>query len=133
MIAGFPGETDEEHRATLDFIEGLPLAYLHVFSFSAREGTEAGKSTDTVADSAIHHRARELRALGEAKARAFRASQKGRALRVLTLDRKNRDWTPAITGNFLKVKLAGLWPRNSWMDIIFNESDAPLVPQRVEA
>lgn len=133
VIAGFPGETEEEHRAAMDFIEGLPLAYLHVFSFSAREGTEAEKLNDTLDDNVIHRRARELRVLGEAKTKAFRASQKGRALRVLTLDRKNRDWTPAISGNFLKVKVAGLWPRNSWMDIIFNESDAPLLPQHVEA
>lgn len=133
VIAGFPGETEEEHRATMDFIEGLPLAYLHVFSFSVREETEAGKLVETVHESVIHGRARELRALGEAKTKAFRASQKGRALRVLTLVRKNRDWTPAISGNFLKVKVAGLWPRNSWMDIIFNESDAPLLPQHVEA
>lgn len=132
VIAGFPGETEEEHRATMDFIEGLPLAYLHVFSFSAREGTEAAKLTDKVEDSVIHRRARELRALGEAKANAFRASQKGKTLRVLTLDRKNRDWTPAISGNFLKVRLAGPWSRNLWMDIIFNESDAPLMPLHVE-
>lgn len=133
VIAGFPGETEEEHRATMDFIEGLPLAYLHVFSFSAREGTEAGKLAEIVHENAIHRRARELRALGEAKAKEFRGSQKGRALRVLTLDRKNRDWTPAISGNFLKVRLAGLWSRNRWMNIIFDESDAPLTPLRVEA
>jgi len=133
VIAGFPGETEEEHRATMAFIEGLPLAYLHVFSFSAREGTEAGKLTDTVENSLIHRRARELRALGEAKAKAFRASQTGRTLRVLTLDRKNRDWTPAISGNFLKVCLAGRWSRNRWMDIIFDESDTPLMPLPVEA
>ncbi len=130
VIAGFPGETEEEHRVTMNFIEGLPLAYLHVFAFSAREGTEAGKLTETVDDSVIHRRARELRVLGEAKANAFRASQKGRTLRVLTLERRNRDWTPAISGNFLKVRLAGRWPRNRWMDIIFDESDTPL---RVEA
>ncbi|MFI5127335.1 MAG: hypothetical protein ACHQJX_10965, partial [Candidatus Acidiferrales bacterium] len=88
--------------------------------------------TDTVDDSVIHRRARELRVLGEVKAKVFRASQKGRTLRVLTLDRKNRDWTPAISGNFLKVKLAGLRPRNCWMDIIFDESDAALMPLHVE-
>ena len=133
VISGFPGETEAEHRATIAFIEGLPLAYLHVFSFSAREGTEAGKLADTVENSVIHRRARELRALGEAKAKAFRASQKGKPLRVLTLDRKNREWTPAISGNFLKVPLAGRWSRNRWMDIIFDESDTPLTPSQVEA
>ncbi|MGH9728511.1 MAG: tRNA (N(6)-L-threonylcarbamoyladenosine(37)-C(2))-methylthiotransferase MtaB [Candidatus Acidiferrales bacterium] len=133
VIAGFPGETEEHHRATMDFIESLPLAYLHVFSFSAREGTEAGRLAEIVDDNVIHRRARELRTLGEAKAKAFRASQKGRTLRVLTLDRKNRDWTPAISGNFLKVHLAGRWARNRWMNLIFDESDAPVMPLAVEA
>lgn len=132
VIAGFPGETEEEHRATMDFIESLPIAYLHVFSFSAREGTEAGRLTEMVDDNVIHRRAGELRTLGEAKAKAFRTSQKGRTLRVLTLDRKNRDWTPAISGNFLKVRLAGHWPRNRWLNIIFDESDAPLMPLATE-
>ncbi|MGH9864277.1 MAG: hypothetical protein ACRD4H_02560, partial [Candidatus Acidiferrales bacterium] len=128
----FPSETEEDHRVTMDFIERLPLAYLHVFSFSAREGTEADKLAETVNDRVIHRRARELRALGDAKMKAFRTGQKGRTLRVLTLDRKDRDWTPAISGNFLKVRLAGSWPRNRWMNIIFDESDAPLVPLSAE-
>ncbi len=132
VIAGFPGETEKDHRATMDLIGRLPLAYLHVFSFSARAGTEAEKLTEMVDDSVIHHRARELRALAGEKARAFRASQKGRKLRVLTLDRKNRDWTPAISGNFLKVGLAGLWPRNRWMDVMLNGSDEPVIPVPVE-
>ncbi|MGH9865580.1 MAG: tRNA (N(6)-L-threonylcarbamoyladenosine(37)-C(2))-methylthiotransferase MtaB, partial [Candidatus Acidiferrales bacterium] len=48
VIAGFPSETEEDHRVTMDFIERLPLAYLHVFSFSAREGTEADKLAEAV-------------------------------------------------------------------------------------
>ena len=132
VIAGFPGETEEEHRATMNFIEGLPLAYLHVFSFSAREGTEAGKLAATVEENVIHTRARELRALGDAKLKTFRASQKGKMLRVLTLDSKNRDWTPAISGNFLKVRLAGGWPRNRWMNVVFDETNAPLMPLTIQ-
>ncbi len=41
VIVGFPGETDEEFQTTVDFIERLPLTYLHVFSFSVRPGTAA--------------------------------------------------------------------------------------------
>ena len=41
VIAGFPGESDEDHSTTLAFIESLPLTYLHVFSFSKRPGTQA--------------------------------------------------------------------------------------------
>ena len=42
VIAGFPGETEEDHQATLSLIERLPLTYLHVFSFSSRPGTRGG-------------------------------------------------------------------------------------------
>ena len=42
VIAGFPGETEEDHQATLSLIERLPLTYLHVFSFSPRPGTAGG-------------------------------------------------------------------------------------------
>src|SRR6266436_9687255 len=41
VIAGFPGETDADHAATLDFIAARPFTYLHVFSFSQRPGTKA--------------------------------------------------------------------------------------------
>ncbi|MHB8539551.1 MAG: tRNA (N(6)-L-threonylcarbamoyladenosine(37)-C(2))-methylthiotransferase MtaB [Candidatus Acidiferrales bacterium] len=132
VIAGFPGETEEDHRATMHFIEDLPLAYLHVFSFSPRKGTEAETLTDAPDDRIIHRRAQELRALGNEKANAFRASQTGKTMRVLTLDGKGRAWTPAISGNFLKLRVAGRWPRNQWMRIVLNESDVPLVPLPAE-
>src|SRR6202047_2963964 len=85
IIAGFPGETNVDHNSTLSFIERLPFTYLHVFSFSKRPGTRAADLPDEVPATAIKQRARDLRALGEAKAAAFRLSQIGRTLSVLTL------------------------------------------------
>jgi threonylcarbamoyladenosine tRNA methylthiotransferase MtaB len=41
VICGFPGETEEEFRNTYDFINNLPIAYLHVFGYSKRKGTPA--------------------------------------------------------------------------------------------
>ena len=121
VIVGFPGETEEEFHATADFIERLPLTYLHVFSFSARPGTEATKFSDGqfVKAGAIRERARFLRALGEKKASAFRAAQAGRTLRALTLARGGDNWTEALTGNYLKVKVAGRRPANEWCDAHF--------------
>ena len=75
VIVGFPGETDEDFRATVEFIERLPFTYLHVFSFSARPGTEAARLGDRCAPAIIRERARALRALCAAKSAAFRASQ----------------------------------------------------------
>jgi threonylcarbamoyladenosine tRNA methylthiotransferase MtaB len=119
VIVGFPSETDVEFQSTVDFIERLPLTYLHVFSFSARLGTEVSKFAPQqhVAPGTIRERARFLRGLGQRKAEAFRASQAGRVLRALTLARTGEDWTNALTGNYLKVKVAGRRPPNEWCEV----------------
>ena len=114
MIVGFPGETDDDFRATVDFIEQLPFTYLHVFSFSARPGTKAENLDAPVAAPLIRERAQALRALAQKKSAAFRASQEGRTLRALTLARSGDGWTEALTGNYLKVRIAGHSPANEW-------------------
>jgi threonylcarbamoyladenosine tRNA methylthiotransferase MtaB len=118
VIVGFPGETDAEFQTTVDFIEELPLTYLHVFSFSVRPGTAAAAlpEHEYVAPGVVRERARRLRALSEKKASAFRAAQSGRELRALTLARTGKDWTEALTGNYLKVRIAGLHPPNEWCE-----------------
>jgi threonylcarbamoyladenosine tRNA methylthiotransferase MtaB len=118
VIAGFPGETEADHAATLAFIEALPFSYLHVFSFSARPGTKAATLPDQLPGAVIKRRARELRALGEAKAAAFRRSQIGRSLRVLTLRREGAsDFTPALSSNFLRISVSGSQPANKWLEV----------------
>jgi len=130
VIAGFPGETEDDHRATVALLEHLPLTYLHVFSFSKRPGTQADAMADEVPFDVIKRRARELRALGEAKRAAFCATQTGRTLRVVTLNRsgewKKEDassvgstgaWTGALAGNYLDVRVAGSWPANQMLDV----------------
>ena len=121
VIAGFPGETEEDHRATLALIERLPLTYLHIFSFSPRPGTPAAEMRDQVPDAVATQRARELRALGEEKKSAFRDAQVGRRMRVLTLNRSGEDlsgpWTRAISGNYLDVRVAGRRLANEFLEV----------------
>jgi threonylcarbamoyladenosine tRNA methylthiotransferase MtaB len=114
VIVGFPGETDEDFAQTAAFIRDLPFTYLHVFSFSTRPGTVAARLNDQVPVEKIRERARALRALGEEKTRAFRASQAGRPLRALTLHRQGDTWTEALTGNYLKIRIPGLYAANQW-------------------
>jgi len=122
VITGFPGETEAEHAATLAFIERLPFTYLHVFSFSKRPGTKAAALSNEVPPAVIKRRARELRALSEAKSAAFRQSQIGRTLRVLTLRRDNSsvvptgDTTPALSSNYLNVRVRSMFPANLWLN-----------------
>jgi threonylcarbamoyladenosine tRNA methylthiotransferase MtaB len=120
VISGFPGETQEEHAATVAFIESLPFTYLHVFSFSKRPGTKAAALSNEVPGAVIKRRARELRALGELKSAAFRRSQIGRTLRVLTLrpdEDPDSSTTPALSSNYLRVRILGKFSTNLWLDI----------------
>ena len=121
VIAGFPGETEKDHQATLALIERLPLTYLHVFSFSARPGTPAANLQNRVPDQVITRRARELRSLGDRKKAEFQTAQIGRAARVLTLNRSgnnaNGSWTRAISSNFLDARVPGTWPPGKFLDV----------------
>jgi threonylcarbamoyladenosine tRNA methylthiotransferase MtaB len=117
VIVGFPGETAEDFRATMEFIEQLPFTYLHVFSFSARPGTKAENFADAVPAPFIRERAQLLRTLAHEKSIVFRASQEGSTLRALTLARSGDGWTEALTGNYLKVRIAGRHPANEWRPV----------------
>ncbi len=128
IIVGFPGETDDDHAATMNFITGLPVSYLHVFSFSPRPSTEAANLPGQVPAHIIHERARELRTVAQKKSQQFWISQQGRKTRALTLGRKANNWTTAITGNYLNVRVPGSWPRNRWLDIEIPADPASLSP-----
>jgi threonylcarbamoyladenosine tRNA methylthiotransferase MtaB len=117
IIVGFPGETEEDFRATVDWIDLLPFTYLHVFSFSVRPETEAASLGNQVPHHLIRERARYLRSLTQEKSAGFRASQAGRPLRALTLARSGEGWTEALTGNYLKVKIVGRWAANQWCEV----------------
>jgi threonylcarbamoyladenosine tRNA methylthiotransferase MtaB len=77
IIAGFPGESDADHRQTVMLVDALPFTYLHVFPYSERPGAAAGRFAERVPPGTIRDRARELRECGEAKARAHRARRQG--------------------------------------------------------
>jgi threonylcarbamoyladenosine tRNA methylthiotransferase MtaB len=126
VIAGFPGETEAEHEATLRFIEQRPFTYLHVFSYSSRPGTRAASLSGHLSGTIIKRRARELRALGASKSAEFRQSQIGRTLRVLTLHRDRKDdpsLTPALSENYLSVMLPQPLPHNQWLTVSVAAAD----------
>jgi threonylcarbamoyladenosine tRNA methylthiotransferase MtaB len=124
-IAGFPGETEADHHATLSLIERLPITYLHVFSFSSRPGTAAANLQDPIPEQVISRRARELRALGERKKAAFQAAQAGQTMRALTLNRSGEGdsgpWTRALSSNYLDVRVSGVRPANQFLDVRITE------------
>jgi threonylcarbamoyladenosine tRNA methylthiotransferase MtaB len=120
VIAGFPGESEEEHADTLLFLRQRPISYLHVFSYSLRPGTKAAALPGHLSGEVVKRRARELRALGERKSAEFRQSQIGRTLRVLTLHRDPRDdpsQTSALSENYLSVLIPEALPHNQWRTV----------------
>ncbi len=131
VIAGFPGETESDHAATLSFIERLPFTYLHVFSYSPRPGTKAATAPDQIPAPTIKRRARELRSLAEQKSAAFRHSQLNRTLRVLTLHRDEHsttertgiEYTPALSSNYLRVQVSGIFAANLWRDVVVTSEE----------
>jgi threonylcarbamoyladenosine tRNA methylthiotransferase MtaB len=126
VITGFPGETEDDHAATLDFIAARPFTYLHVFSYSQRPGTKAAALTGQLPGQVIKKRARELRSLADSKSTAFRRAQIGRTLRVLTLRRDPADApdsTPALSENYLQVRLPVVLPPNLFFDATVTHLD----------
>jgi threonylcarbamoyladenosine tRNA methylthiotransferase MtaB len=126
VIAGFPGETEDDHAATMNFIDSRPFTYLHIFSYSVRPGTHAATLPNHVSSGTIKRRARELRALSEKKSLEFHRSQSGRTLSALTLrhsdSTESNEWTPALSSNFLKLRLAGSWQPNQFVDALCSSS-----------
>ena len=71
IIVGFPGETDAMFEETYRYLEALPFAYFHVFSYSKRYGTKAARLDGHVRPDVIKARSQALRELSTAKRRAF--------------------------------------------------------------
>jgi threonylcarbamoyladenosine tRNA methylthiotransferase MtaB len=90
MIAGFPGETAERFQNSFDLISSLPLAYLHIFPFSRREGTPAAQFPDQVGEEEIKIRAERLRDLGKEKRRTFYQRFVNQELSVLLEGRRGK-------------------------------------------
>ncbi len=84
VITGFPGETEEEFGQTLAFCREIGFARMHVFPYSARQGTPAATMPQQVPRAVREERARRLIALGNDLAQAYRLSFVGKTVEVLT-------------------------------------------------
>jgi threonylcarbamoyladenosine tRNA methylthiotransferase MtaB len=102
VIAGFPGETDEDFDETVRLLEELPFASIHVFPFSPRSGTRAAElqETEGVPRAVVAGRARALRALAAEKSAAFEARNAGTLADVVVLAGGR-----ALTDNYLELPL----------------------------
>ncbi|UXX78481.1 tRNA (N(6)-L-threonylcarbamoyladenosine(37)-C(2))-methylthiotransferase MtaB [Reichenbachiella carrageenanivorans] len=105
VITGFPGETHEDFLDTYNFINELPVSYLHVFTYSERANTHAVEMDGVVPKKERNERSNMLRILSEKKKHAFYESQLGKAFSVLLENDVKEGYMFGFTENYLKVKL----------------------------
>ena len=103
VIVGFPGETEDDFMDTYNFIESLPLSYLHVFAFSPRPGTPAAEMPDHVRKTVAEHRSRELIKLSESKRMTFMRNASGSMEDVLFEKKNAGGMVSGLTGNYIRV------------------------------
>lgn len=104
VIVGFPGETDEHFLETYHFLNDLDISYLHVFTYSERDNTEAAEMGDVVPMNVRSKRSKMLRGLSVKKRRAFYESQIGTNRTVLFEGENKEGYIHGFTENYVKVK-----------------------------
>ena len=99
VIVGFPGETEEEFRETVDYLMKLNLYEMHIFKFSPRQGTVAAGMKDQVAPEIKNQRSDVLLALSERNKQAYEASFRGENLDVLVEEKVRREGKDGYRGH----------------------------------
>ena len=131
VLVGFPGESDQDFEETCEVIRKSPLTYLHVFPFSAREGTPAYDIPDQVPPAVIHTRSRTLRQISQAKNLAFRKEFVGRTVKGITLAREEELGEGVVlTENYIHARISQRTvPPNCLVSVRIEEA----APQRTTA
>ncbi len=104
VIVGFPGETNELFLETYNYLNNLDLSYLHVFTYSERDNTEAIDLPNQVSIVERKRRNKMLRILSAKKLRLFYEQQKGKILSVIFENENKKGFMYGFTQNYVKVK-----------------------------
>ena len=104
VIVGFPGETDDYFLETFQFLERLPVSYLHVFTYSERPNTEAALMDAPVPQAIRNKRSKVLRALSAKKRQLFYDGQLGKTYDVLFESENKKGYIHGFTPNYVKVR-----------------------------
>lgn len=104
IIVGFPGETEEEFKETLDFVKDISFSKIHVFKYSKREGTPAARMKEQVDGRIKNERSKTLIDLGEDLSKSFNKKFVGNSLKVLYEENRQEDIYEGYTTNYIRVK-----------------------------
>ncbi|MBC2845868.1 tRNA (N(6)-L-threonylcarbamoyladenosine(37)-C(2))-methylthiotransferase MtaB [Winogradskyella flava] len=104
VIVGFPGETEEHFLETYNFLNELDISYLHVFTYSERDNTEAAEMDGAVPKNIRAKRSKMLRGLSVKKRRAFYEQQIGTECTVLFEGENKEGYIHGFTENYVKIR-----------------------------
>ncbi len=104
VIVGFPGETEEHFLETYHFLNEMAISYLHVFTYSERDNTEAAEMEGIVPANVRAKRSKMLRSLSVKKRRSFYESQIGTNRTVLFESENKEGYIHGFTENYVRVK-----------------------------
>ncbi|HEU4586041.1 MAG TPA: MiaB/RimO family radical SAM methylthiotransferase [Gemmatimonadaceae bacterium] len=134
IIAGFPGETEDDHRSTVALVESLPFTGLHVFPYSLRPGTAAERLGGRVGTGDVSRRAAELRGIGALKALEYERSRIGGSADVVVVGGASGSGArKGISEDYLTVTVAECdAPRGSRIATLLESRDGALFARPVE-
>ncbi len=102
VIVGFPGETEEHFKNTLNVCKELPVQYFHIFSYSKRRLAKSSKLLNVVDKEVVRNRSRILRELGVKKREQFLKDSLKKTQSVLFEQKKEECWR-GLTDNYIRV------------------------------
>ena len=103
VIVGFPSESDNHFRETYEFLHGLDVSYLHVFTYSERDGTRALDIQPVVPVNIRHERNKVLRNLSYMKMQYFTEQFRGTQRKVLFEDHMKNGMMEGYTDNYIRI------------------------------
>lgn len=104
LMVGFYGEGEREFAQTLEFIDSLPLSYLHVFPYSERPNTLALKMEERVPVEERRRRCGEMLMLSEKKKREFYLQNQGKQVVILWESDQKKGMMHGFTDNYIRVR-----------------------------
>lgn len=118
IIVGFPGETEENHKQTMSFVEEIKFSKTHLFKFSPREGTRAAKMGDQINGNIKRERLHDLEKVEEKNRIEFLEKQLDQILSVLIESKSDfKGYSGGYSTNYLKVNVKENIPANTVVDV----------------
>lgn len=119
IIAGFPGETEEEHRETLAFMEKVGFSKAHIFPYSRRSGTKADGMSDQLTNAVKSERAKELIEKGRELEMKFLKTYIGSTVSVL-IEENEGGKALGCTDTYAKVAVGSHEEENTFVNVLID-------------